>query len=47
MTDVPKLEKKRELLAPKASKGVGSLGTIVLLTGTATMAARAARRWTT
>lgn len=35
MADVPKLEKKRGLLAPKTPKGVGPLGTIVLLTGTA------------
>ena len=35
MTDVPKLEKKRELLAPKAPKGVGPLGKIVLLGGAA------------
>ena len=35
MADVPKLEKKRALLAPKAPKGIGPLGTIVLLTGTA------------
>jgi hypothetical protein len=35
MSDVPKLEKKRELLAPKAPKGVGPLGKIVLLGGAA------------
>jgi hypothetical protein len=35
MADVPNLEKKRELLAPKTPKGVGPLGKIVLLGGAA------------
>jgi len=35
MADVPKLEKKRELLAPKTPQGVGPLGKIVLLGGAA------------
>src|SRR4051812_47995 len=35
MADLPKLEKKRALLAPKTPKSVGPLGKLVLLAGTA------------